>query len=69
MCEINKQPPEVFYKKDALKISPEEGIYAGIFYFFNKVAVFLTQMFSCKFYGSFKNTYLEEHLWTTVSES
>ena len=28
-----------------------------------------TQVFSCKYYKIFTNTYIEEHLWTAASVS
>ena len=76
--KIQKQPPELLYKKAVLK-------YFSIFIgkdlcwslFFNKVAGLqvrnfikqtLTQVFSCEYCEILKNTYFEEHLRMAVSD-
>ena len=55
--KIQKQPPEVFYKKNAPKNFTK---------FTGKKT--LAQMFSCEFWEFFKSTFFTEHLWTTASE-
>ena len=48
---IQKQPPEAFYKKEASNIIKKET---------------LAQAFSCQFRKIFKNNFFTEHLWTTA---
>ena len=57
VCEVERQPPEVFYKKkrpQACNFIETET---------------LVQVFSCEFCEIFKNIFLTEHLWTTVSSA
>ena len=64
---IQKQPPEVFYKKGVLRN------FAEIYKFWNLQGNFiekesLAQAFSCQFCKISKNTVFAEHLWTTASK-
>ena len=70
-----KQPPDVFYNKDVLKIF---GIFTGVGVFFNKVAGLRLanvlkkrlqhRRFPVNIAKLFKNTYFEEHLQTAASD-
>ena len=60
---LQKQPPDVFYKKGVLKNSAKfTGKYLRQSLSFNKV-VWLSPAFSCEFCEIYKNTFLTEHLW------
>ena len=72
---INKQPPEVFYKKGVLKNLAKftgKKLCQSLFLiklqdnFIKKET--LAQGFSCEFYEIFKNTFFTEHLQTTASK-
>ena len=74
---IQRQPSEVFYKKEFLKIKiRRKDLCRSLFA--DKVAGLrsatllkkesLEQVFSCEFRKIFKNTYFTEHLWTTASD-
>ena len=76
---MQKQPPEVFYKKGVLRnFIKFTGKHLRQSLFLNKKAselrpafVFkknaLAQVFSCEFCEISKNTFFTEHLWTTAS--
>ena len=74
-----KQPPEVFYKKDVLRnFAKFTGKHLCQSLFFNKVAgqacnfikkETLAQMFSCEFCEISQNTFFIEHLLTAASVS
>ena len=63
-----KQPLEVFYKKDVLKISQnsQENTCARVSFLIKLQA--LAQVFSCQFCEISKNNFFREHLWTTASD-
>ena len=68
---IQKQLPEVFFKKVFLKISQilQENTctrVAEACNFIKKDA--LAQVLSCEFCETFKNTFFKEQFWTTASE-
>ena len=70
---IQKEPPEVFYKENVLKIFAKvtEKLMLQSFFFDRKDKLIkneaLVQVFSCEFCEIFISTFLAEHLWTTVS--
>ena len=74
-----KQPPEVFLKKDVIKIwkISHKNTFVGVFFLIKlqtgrPVTILKktpTQVFSCDIFENFKNTYFEEHLGTTAAES
>ena len=69
-CNEQKQPPEVFcehlYSKKLSQNSQENNcVRQAACNFITKET--LTQLFSCEFCDIFKNTFLTEHLQTTVS--
>ena len=71
---IEKQPPEVFYRKAVLK---DFAIFAGINLRWSLFLIKLcpqlywketpTQVFSCEYCEIFKSTYFEKHLRTAAS--
>ena len=71
--DIQKQLPEVFYKKDVLtsfakftaKICARLKLQASVWNFVKKET--LTEEFSCEFCEIFKNIFFTEHLWTNAS--
>ena len=64
---IQKQPPEEFYKKSVLwNFTKSTGKHLCLILFFNKVAG--QQVFSCEFCEISQNTFFTEHLWATASE-
>ena len=74
-CNIQKQPPEVFYKKTCSekfhKIHRKAP--APVFFLVKFIKTFIkkearAQAFSCQFCENFQNTFFTEHLWTTASE-
>ena len=80
-AKLQKQPPEVFYKKGVLRnFAKFTGKHLCQSLFFNKVAGLrpkdcdfvkketLAQVFSCEFCEISKNTFSTEHLGTTASE-
>ena len=68
---LQKQPPEMFYKKGVLEISQNSQentcVKPQACDFIKKVT--LAQLFSCKFHEISKNTLFAEHLLTTPSVS
>ena len=73
---LQKQPPELFYKKSVLKnFAKFTRKHLCQSLFFNKVAGLrpkretLAQVFSCEFSEIFKNTFFTEHHQATPSAS
>ena len=74
---FHKKPPEVFYKKGALKnFAKFFGKHPCQSLFLNKVAGLspatllkkrLAQVFSCEFCEISKNTFFTEYVWATAS--
>ena len=66
---VQKQPPEVLHKKTTLK---NLAIFTGKHLCWSRPATLLkkapTQVLSCEYCKIFKNSYIEEHLRTVVSE-
>ena len=73
-CNKQKQPQEMFYKNYKFLINftkfTEKHLCQSLFFkacsFIKKET--LTQVFSCEFCETSKNTFFTEHLWTTTSE-
>ena len=76
---IQKQPPEVLYKKGVLRNFTKftgKHLYQSLF--FNELQArpgtgdsgteTLEQVFSCEFCEISENTFFTEHLWTNTSE-
>ena len=73
--EIQRQPPEVFYKKGYLKISQnsQESTCARVSFFikvagFNLKKEILAQVFSSEFFEISKDTFFTEHLLRLLLE-
>ena len=74
---IQKQPPEVFYKKGVLKNFTKftgKHLYQSLFLIKLQASDLqlygketLAQVFSCEFCEIFKNTFFTGHLWATAS--
>ena len=79
LCDLQKQPPEVFYKKKSVlrNFAKFKGKHLCQSLFFNKVTGLslqllkktLAQVFPCEFCEISKNTFLMKHLQATSSGS
>ena len=73
MLELQRPPPEVFFKKAVLEnFANFTGKHLCQILIQNKVATLLkkgtlAQVFSCEFYKISKNTFFTEHFWTNAS--
>ena len=68
---IQKQPPEVFFKKVFLKISQnsQENTCTKVAEACNSIKKeALAQVLSCEFCETFKNIFFKEQFWATASE-
>ena len=68
---VQKQPPEVFFKKGVLKNFAnltEKHLCWSLFLIKMEAWETPAQMFSCEISKIFKNTYFEEHLRTTADQ-
>ena len=74
MLELQRPPPEVFFKKAVLEnFANFTGKHLCQILIQNKAAILLkkgtlAQVFSCEFYEIFKNSFLVEHLWWLLLE-
>ena len=69
---VQKQPPEVFFKKDVLKNFAnltEKHLCWSLFLIKMEAWETPAQMFSCEISKIFKSTYFEEHLRTTADQT